>query len=244
MTMAFTKKMVLVAIACQMLSTAFAAETDDNPGFLSDYSNLQPAPDNALTQYYISPGARENLALYKSIMVDQPQVFIAKDSPYHGIKPARINIIAEALRQHVITALSEDYQVVETTGPGVLYLRLALVDLSIKKDRFHILGYTPIGLVYRAGQDVVQSDYANAVKHISLVGLNVEGELRDSQSSEVLGKFVDTFASTTTPKTWKDLATEMENFGAAINCQIKNGRSRADDQVNCHPSGTTNSSGS
>ncbi len=216
---------------------AFASDTAQNVGFLSDYTDLKAAKDNTLTQYYIPPGARQKLSTYKAIMVDQPQIFIAKDSPYQGIKPAQMNAITEAFRASVVKALSSDYKVVDEPGEGVLYLRLALVDLSVKKDRVHIFSYSPIGLVVSGVSKAAHSSYENAVQHMSLIGLKIEGEVLDSQSSDLLGEFVDDRGNKPNPENWKELLDDMQHFGEIVDCQLKNGRSAESDEVNCRAGG-------
>jgi hypothetical protein len=205
-------------------------------GFLADYSLLVPGPNSHLTQYYLAPGASAKLSDYKSIMVDHPEVFIDKDSPYQGFKPAQLAVVVETFRQAVIEALSDDYTITDQPGPGVLYLRLGLVNLKASKDRTKVLEFTPVGLVYKAGRQAVSSDYNNAVRHTSLVGLKIEGELRDSQSSELFGEFVDEYGGTTTPVSWPELATEMQYFSGLVDCQLQNARAAADDRVNCRAS--------
>ena len=210
-----------------------AIADDADSGFLPDYSRLHTSPLNERTRYYLAPGAQQKLASYSKIMVDNPEIFLAEDSPYKGIKPARLNVIAEAFRQKVVDALSSDYAVVDEAGPATLYLKLALTDLSISKNRTRLLGYTPVGLVYRAGRSAVQSDYQNAVRQVSLIDLKIEGEVLDSQSSEMIGEFVDDHGNRETPQNWDELLVDMQHFGKVIRCQLENARSSDDDWVNC-----------
>lgn len=212
---------------------AQSTDTAAGSGFLQDYSLLQPSPQSSLTQYYLAPGAGEKLKSYTSIMIDHPEVFILSSSPYKGIKPANLSIVAQALRQSVSDALQDDYEIVEQPGAGVLYLRLALVDLNVTKDRLHVLGYTPVGLAAQGIRAAAAPAYDNAVRHTSLVSLKIEGQISDSQSAELLGEFVDDFSSHKTPKGWKELQTEMQLFGSVVECQLKNAAAPEDARVNC-----------
>lgn len=224
----------MLAVALVLITSANAEQ--QNSGFLDDYSKLQTSDENNLTRYYLAADAREKLRSYENIMVDHPEIFLAEDSPYKGVKPSRLAVIADAFRQEVVTALSSDYTVVEIAGPKTLYLKLALTDLSVTKNRTKILGYTPVGLAFRAGKGAVQSDYTNAVQHMSLVDLKIEGEVLDSVSSELIGEFVNDHGDASTPQTWKELLTDMQGFGTEIQCQLKNARSDPSQRVDCRVS--------
>lgn len=216
---------------CVIAASAWADDKDS--GFLADYSKLTSESDNGLVHYYLAPDVQEKLSHYNKIMVDHPEIFLAEDSPYKGLKPAKLAVIAEVFRQQVSTALSSDYTVVDEAGPDTLFLKLALTDLMISKNRTKLLGFTPVGLVYQAGRSAVQSDYENAVRQVSLVDLKIEGELLDSQTSEVLGEFVNDHGTADTPQDWDELLTDMEGFGQVIQCQLGNARSLPDAPVDC-----------
>lgn len=138
-------------------------------------------------------------------MIDQPEVYLAPDSPYKGIKPAKLNVIAEAFRDAVSQALSSDYTIVSEAGPDTLYLKMALTDLSVTEKHKKVLGFTPVGRMYKAGRSTVQSNYQNAVQYISLLDLKIEGELLEA----------------------------MQRFGEVFQCQLDNVRAEPDDRVNC-----------
>jgi hypothetical protein len=235
----------ITGIALALLLPATYALADDtqaakNVGFLDDYSVLIPSPDNSLTKYYLSPGASAKLSTYHSIMIDHPEVFIGAESPYKGFKPANLAVVAEVFRTAVANAMQADFKVVTEAGDGVLVLRLALVNLDMTKDRLHVLGFTPAGLVFRAADNIASSAYTNAVRHTSLVSLSVEGEVRDSQSSELLGEFVDDFSSQSSPKGWAEFQQEMQRFGEVTNCQLRNAAAAEADRVNCRAPAAAN----
>jgi hypothetical protein len=222
------------AITLLLMITSAVLADDKESGFLADYSKLKTVSENGLTRYYLAPDAQKKLAHYDKIMVDQPEIFLSDDSPYQGLKPAKLAVIAEVFREQVSSALSSDYTVVEEAGPDTLYLKLALTDLMISKNRTKILEFTPAGLVYQAGRNAVQSDYKNAVRQVSLVDLKIEGELLDSQTSDLLGEFVNDHGTSTTPQDWTELLTDMQHFGQVIQCQIRNAGSLPDKRVDCH----------
>jgi hypothetical protein len=223
-----------LTIALLFSTIVHAADSpDSNVGFLSDYTNLKRSSFDPLTQYYITPSAHKKLATYKAILVEQPHIFIATESPYQGFKPAQMNAISEALRVAVIQRLSNDFTIATEPGDGVLYLRLALTDFSINKDRIHILGYTPVGLIFRGLRMAANSSFENAVQHLSLVSVKIEGEVSDSQSAEVLGQFIDSRPTSSDPETWEQLLQELLQFGVLVDCQLQNASKSRDMYQNC-----------
>ncbi len=51
-------------------------------GFMTDYTQLEKITDGTADYRYIAPGAEERMAQYDAVMIDQPEIFIANDSPY------------------------------------------------------------------------------------------------------------------------------------------------------------------
>ncbi len=220
----------LLAVILTGLSNGLSADSL----FLNHSDKLVPAAGDPLMLFYLPGQSTARLGKYSKIMVDEPLVFIAEDSPYKGINLAKLNVITAAFRETIINALSDDFAIVEEPGKDVLLLRLALVDLEIKKKRFHILGYTPIGLVYRAGKETFESDYNRAVQHLSLLGLKIEGQLLDSQSVDVLAEFVNKRpGNRADPESWSALKKEMAHYGKVIDCMIVNSRSGPAGESDC-----------
>ena len=94
------RKLVIVtavASAALLFSNSQAAELSHS-GFMSDYTKLEKVTDGSADYRYIAPGAEDRMAQYDAVMIDQPEIFIANDSPYRGVKPKHIDALAEALR--------------------------------------------------------------------------------------------------------------------------------------------------
>ena len=114
---------------------------------MTDYTQLQKVTDGSANYRYVAPGAEDRMAGYFAVMIDQPEIFIANDSPYRGVKPKQLNTLADALRAGIASGLSEDLFVVDRPGENVLYLSVAATNLKLTKKKKSILGYTPVGLV-------------------------------------------------------------------------------------------------
>lgn len=224
----------LLSIWLLTLLTGFVPISAADDPFLEHPDKLVPTVATPYMSYYLPAEANKRLQGYTKIMVDEPLVFLAEDSPYKGIKLARLNAITTAFRMAMIDALSKNYEIVEQPGKDVLFLRLAMVDLSLKKKRFHILGYTPIGLVFRAGKTTFESDFDRAVHHLSLLGLKIEGQLYDSDSGELLGEFVnDRPADRKDPESWRQLKKEMAHYAELLDCMISHSRDGTATEADC-----------
>ncbi len=69
---------------------------------------------------------------------------------------------------------------VDTPGPNVLYLRLAITDLSLTRKKRGVLAYTPVGFVLKAGVDATR----DMMGKYDILGANVQGQYADSVRSK------------------------------------------------------------
>ena len=66
--------------------------------FLSDYSQLKQSSDEYMDYTYLAEGAPGKMADYSAVMIDQPEIFVAADSKYKGMKPDDMKQLADAFR--------------------------------------------------------------------------------------------------------------------------------------------------
>jgi hypothetical protein len=134
------------SLALCLTITAFGsvfAQDIQSSDFLSDYSKLQESSDEYMDYKFLAPGAPDKMTNYTAVMVDQPEIFIASNSKYKGIKPDDMKTLADAFRGSMARALAETYMVVDQPGPNVLYLRFAVSNLQLKKKKRGLFSYTP-----------------------------------------------------------------------------------------------------
>ena len=163
-----TRKIPVIAIAGLCVASPALAQAPAQyveHDFLTDYSSLEPFADGAADYRYIAPNAFKDLANYDALMVDQPEIFISPDSKYKGAKPDNLKAIADLMRSSFATRLEAGgYNIVQTTGPGVLYLRIALADLELIKKKRGLTGYTPTGFIAHATMQGLTKDLAKKVR--------------------------------------------------------------------------------
>jgi Protein of unknown function (DUF3313) len=175
-----------VFLACSLSSVAVAEDYDKS--FLTDYSQLQAKPVADGTDLtYLSPGVVRKLARYTGVMVDQPEVSISANSDYKGAKPADLMAVAQSLRKTLDELLTAaGYPVVDTPGPGVISVRTAVTDVSIKRKKLGLLGYLPEELFIKAGSISLKGVMAR----YDIMAMTIQAELLDSDSKEVLARVV------------------------------------------------------
>ncbi len=209
-----------------LILSSFSLSSIADSGFLDDYSMLEAVDGNY--RIYVNPLFIENGAIYDSVMIDLPEIFISDDSDYKGLKADQMAAWAEFFREAVITEISSSYNVVEEPGPGVLYVSLALADVHLKKPRRRLLGYTPIGLVANAAKNAIQNDFQ---QKISLIALTVEIEVTDSQTDEIMGQAVEQRGNEDEPTSWDEVNALMLSYGKRFACRMDN--TRREEQMNC-----------
>lgn len=160
------------------LQCSLAAASD----FIESMPQLQQDPDRPGAMVWEKPGV--NRADYTRVMIEPITIYISPDSKEKGIKADELKVLADGFMEAITTSLEPEIPVVSQPGPGVLYVRAALVDVNMANKKRGILGYTPIGLVVTAA--------ANAAgARIILKDAVLEIETLDSVSGERLGVLVD-----------------------------------------------------
>jgi Protein of unknown function (DUF3313) len=203
-------------------------------GFLPDYEGLTFAPGEYGGKTVPVPGVTEKMAAMQKIMIDQPEIFVAADSAYKGMKPDDARAIAEALRQALIVNMKEKERLVEEPGPDVLYLRIAISDIHLKKKKRRLLSYTPVGIVAHAAKSVATSDL---MKKIDLVGATVEMEALNSTTGEHYGSLVLKHAppgeDSPDEATWENLLSNFDAISKQIVCRLANSRLAEGERSSC-----------
>ncbi len=218
-------------LGCALAGIADAQDYDHS--FLSDYSKLQatPLPNNAGADLvYIAPGALERAAKYNALMIDEPEVLVSANSDYKGAKPSDLEAIAALLRTTVADTLKAGgYGIVESPGPNVLYLKMAVTDLNLKRKKRPLLAYTPAGFVIKAGADAMR----DMMGKYDVMGAAAQGELADSTSQEILSEFVGLRGNNSKRMSFDDFNKEVKGFASRLRCRLDNAHVPADQKIDC-----------
>jgi len=229
------KRMILLVMAIIPLSAG--AEEMIYSGFMSDYSQLTKVTDGSVDYRYLAPDAYDRLIKYNAVMIDQPEVFVAVDSPYRGIKPKHLNALAESLRAGLSESLGDDIYVVDRPGEHVLYMTVAITNLKLTKRKKKAFQYLPVALVVGGIAGASSSEIA---KKADFAGLVFELEAFDSVSNERIVAVIDSLEQdpdAEEPETWEDVDALMLRYGGIISCRFQNAHLPEDERVDCFDQG-------
>jgi hypothetical protein len=222
------------SLAFFLTMTAFGsavAQDIHSSDFLSDYSKLKQSSDAHMDKTYLVEGAQDKMVNYSAVMIDQPEIFVAANSKYKGMKPDDMKQLADSFRAAMAASLSTTYMIVDQPGPNVLYVRFAISNVQLKKKKKGLFSYTPIGLVAGAAKSAMTSDFT---KKIDLKGLTMEMEILDSNSEERLAALLETRSGKKDePASWEDLEALITVYSQRVGCRLDNARRAEENRVDC-----------
>ncbi|GAB7523099.1 DUF3313 domain-containing protein [Paraburkholderia sp. 2C] len=176
------------AIAVVVLFVAGCASSSNAPtqseysGFLPNYSDLQQTtgPDGQTFLRYINP--KLTPANYNAVIVE-PLTMYPKAEPTEQLSQATIDQIRNYGTTCLKQAIGSRVKVVDTPGPGVIKLQVALTGVASTPEGLKPWQIVPTAFVVSMAVDKV----AGAQQQAKLL---VEGLGTDSVSGEVLSKVV------------------------------------------------------
>jgi Protein of unknown function (DUF3313) len=198
-----------------VLTVATAATVPPQSGFLDTYPTLQPDTKHPGSFIYIAPGG--SLKGFTKVQIDPILVWYSKDSTYQGIDPNELSAVTENLRKALIKHLEPKYPVVDTAGPNVLRLRLAVTNVTAEKKKRGILGYTPVGFVITTAKNA-----ATAGPNLNISSATLEAELLDS-SGKQLAVVIDPLEGQDVQKenlTWADIGKILDAAGTRLRARL------------------------
>ena len=115
-------------------------------GFLgTDYARLKEGGEGQALLVYTASDA--NWARYDKVRLDPVTIWIAGESAFEGISAADRQMLADDLYTPIHKELSQDYQLVDTVGPGVMRIQVALTDAEASSPVMDTISTgVPIGL--------------------------------------------------------------------------------------------------
>ena len=214
---------LLVLGLCSALSV-----TAQEQSFFTEPSLLKPWDQGTFDLGYVDPDILQKMQRYNSVMVDQPEIFIADDSKYKGAKPDHLKQLVDTARLAMRERLAAgNWAVAEEPGPNVVFMRWAINDLYLNKKKRGLLSYTPVGFVVHT---TAQAAIRDLWKKIDIVEFGLKIEWLDSVSGEVLsamqgmygarkskGQKVDLF-------TWEEFDALFQTIGEQSRCHFDNNR--------------------
>ena len=202
-------------------------------GFMDDYEQLQPSDDVWINYIYTGPEWQKKLSDTTAFMLEQPEIFIAADSKYGGMKPDDMKMMADTLRAVFAEAIVEEFQIAASPGPNTLVMRMAFTNVHLKKKGRSLLGYTPVGFVASSAKKAFLNDF---VDNILLTEVVWEAEILDSQTGERHGALIIGLGNKNKKKeftSWDQLMQVLEVGAERILCRLDNIRSAEGEIRDC-----------
>ena len=218
------KKSLLLVVGLCAVATASAQDES----FFTDPSVLEPWEKGTFDMGWTHPDIVTIVANYDSVMVDQPEVFVAADSKYKGAKADHLKALSDGARIAVIERLEAGgWKVVDEPGPNVAYIRWALSDMYLKKKKRGVLSYTPLGMVVHA---TAQAAVRDVWKKIDINEISLKIEWLDSTTGDLLsaGKASEGVRKSKGQKadivSWEELYALFYTIGEQTRCHMDNAR--------------------
>lgn len=158
-------------------------------GFLTHPDRLQPVPGESGAYRWIDSDAK--LAQYNQILLERIQVQLASDAEYKAIDPTELKMLTDYFHQAIVKALGDTYSVVSRVGPGVLRVKITIVDLVPTKPEMSVVALVvPYATVADVTSGAAAGGPAGSAPYLGRTGIAVQ--FIDSQTSRVIAEYADT----------------------------------------------------
>lgn len=214
-------RMILSSAAVSLAAVMLTACTSTSQmrstkavGFLGDYSQLHKGEGSEAQLVYIKPGV--NWRAYNKIMIDPITAYAIPGNPLAKLPKDQLNALVGYLYSSLREQLGKDYQIVDSAGPGVLRLRVALTEADAGRPVMGVLSsVVPVSVALSALKTA-------ATGHGTGTGsARVEMEMLDSQTRQRLAAAVDAQSGNKRDffgnfNKWDDAQDAFDNWSAQL----------------------------
>jgi len=182
--------LALLVSACATGPTSEQAPTPASyAAFLTHADQLQPVPGIDGAYRWIDP--KFSMAQYHKILLERIQVQLASDAEYKAIDPAQLKALVDYFQQAIVKALGDAYPVVTQPGPGVLRVKITLVDLVPTKPEMSVVALVvPFATIPDLASGAAAGGPAGSAPYLGRTGIAVQ--FIDSQTNRVIAEYADT----------------------------------------------------
>jgi hypothetical protein len=181
-------------------------------GFLgSDYSLMQPGKEGQALLLYINPTV--TWSSYNKVMIEPVEFWDAADS---SVSPADQQMLTGYFYNKLKENLQKDFTVVDQPGPGVLVLRVALINAAGATPGLRSISVViPQARILNGVQELATGSYA------FVGGAEAEIKVTDGQSGQLLAASADKrqggmALSTAAQWKWGDAESVMDYWAQKI----------------------------
>lgn len=163
-----------LGLAASLLLAGCASHTtqpSQYSGFLSDYSQLQPATSASGAPVLRWVSADYNAGNYRSVYIEKP-VFYPEPKPSDEVSQATLDQITGYLQQSMRRELSSSMPVVDQPNSDSLVLRSAITGVSTSAEGLKFYEVIPIALVAAAASTAAGTRDRNTDIYVELEALD------------------------------------------------------------------------
>jgi hypothetical protein len=180
-----TLKALTLALSATLLLAGCASQTtqpSQYSGFLSDYSQLQPAQSasGVPVMRWVSPDFK--LENYRSVLVERPQFYPAP-SPSAQVSQQTLDEITSYLQQAMRLELAGRMRIVEHADKDTLVLRSAITAVNLSPEGLKVYEVIPVALLAAAASTAAGTRDLNSEIYIEL-------EVIDGRNSQPMTRVV------------------------------------------------------
>lgn len=185
----------LVLLTLLLTACAGSPTSEQAPGpaayaaFLTYPNRLQPVPGDEGAYRWAASDA--NLGRYNKILLDPIQVQLASNAEYKAIDPAQLKTLVDEFRQAIVKALGNAYPVVTQPGPGVLRVKITIVDLVPTKPEMSVVALVvPYATVADMASGAASGGPVGSAPYLGRTG--IAAQFFDSRNNQVIAEYADT----------------------------------------------------
>lgn len=178
-------KALALGLTVTLLLAGCASETtqpEQYSGFLSDYSQLQPAQSASGVPVLRWVSADFKAQNYRSVLVEKP-VFYPAPTPSEQVSQQTLDEIASYLQQALQLELAGQYRIVQQADQDSLVLRSAISAVNLSAEGLKVYEVIPIALVAAAASTAAGTRDLNT-------NIYVELEALDGRNSQPMARVV------------------------------------------------------
>jgi hypothetical protein len=217
-----TPRWAPIAALCLALAVGGCAATQQAPatapsGFLGDYSQLRQGQGEEWLYVFFAPGT--DFASYDKIIIDPVTIWVGSgqrivDTTSQHDLQRLANNLQFALRE----TLAKDFEIVESPGPDVMRLRVALTEAGGSNVVLDLVTALPGARMLSSGKKLVTGTHAFVGK------AGIEGEILDSQSGRRIAAAVDRRAGGKRLRgsldTWNDVQEAFDYWAKRLRARL------------------------
>ncbi|MCW8964065.1 MAG: DUF3313 domain-containing protein [Gammaproteobacteria bacterium] len=211
--MNWLKTLFIVLVLLATMPGFLFAAAPSLSDFIDGDVKLEKCPKRHGSYCYIKPGIQ--LAKYNKVLFTPIEFRLHPQSEYRGVAPDDYKLVSDMFHQTLIGQLEPAYPVVTNSDASTLAVRIALVDIKLKKKSRTLMGWTPVGLIAGTAQDKVS-------KKLKLLDAVLEAEFVDAATGERLAVLVDQnlYEDGSNTESWESMRLMFKHYAKRIKARL------------------------